>query len=170
METLWDRFADNQGPVRRETDIDMHAGRGHVRKVTMSTPLPPTHSDAASIIGGNPGLAHVGAIFHITRERRQVLLDKLAAFAVLLLVLAMIALFALYVAHELPRWRAGQIGGFEIISAPTLSGDVTSAVSTSDAQTPTLTRVPLVLVSMAIEMAIFVGLGLFLRREMDRSS
>jgi hypothetical protein len=132
------------------------------------TPLPLPQSDAARVTGWGFNLAHLRASFH-NRERRQVLLDRLAAFAAILLVLATITMAALYVAHAIPQWRAGQIGGFEIISAPVTLNDVPSAVPTSAAQASTLSRVPLVLVSMLIEMAIFLGLGFYLRHEMDRS-
>ncbi len=168
---LWSHLADGLDLLKRDTNIDMRARpccRGHIREVAVRTPLPLSHSNATRAIRSNPGLARWGAIFHITRERRQVLLDRLAAFAVLLLVLATLTMFALYVAHELPGWRAGQISGFESMSAPAMSDSLLSAAPTSAAQTTTLSRVPLVLISIAIEMAIFVGLGLYLRHEMNR--
>ena len=107
-------------------------------------------------------------VLHITRERRQVLMDRLAALAAFILVFAMLTMSVLYVAHELPRWKTGQIGGFEAIVAPTAPGDVSSSGDTSGIQTQPLSRGPLIIISMAIEMAIFVGLGLYLRHEADQ--
>lgn len=107
-------------------------------------------------------------VFHITSEDRHVLMDKLAACAAILLVLALLAMCTLYVANELPRWRAGQIGGFEAIVAPTTPDSAPFSGDASAVQAPALGRVPLIVVSMVIEMAIFVGLGLYLRHEADQ--
>ena len=126
----------------------------------MSASLPLPHSTSHAV--------RWRTFLHITKEDRQVLLDKLAVFAALLLVLSTLTMSALYVAHELPRWRAGQIGGFEAISAPVTQGSAPSADDTTAVQAPTLSRVPLVVISMVIEMAIFVGLGLYLRHEADQ--
>lgn len=127
----------------------------------MSASLPLPHSTSHTIRWRT-------FLHHITKVDRQVLLDRLAVFAALLLVLATLTMSALYVAHELPRWKAGQIGGFEAISAPVMQDSAPSSDDTTAVHAPTVNRVPLVVISMAIEMAIFVGLGLYLRHEADQ--
>lgn len=126
----------------------------------MRTPLPMPHPDSHAI--------KWRPVLHITKEDRQILMDMIAALAALVLVLATLTMSVLYVAHELPRWRAGQIGGFEATIAPTTTDNATYSGDTSTVQAPTLGRVSLILISMAIELAIFVGLGLYLRHEADR--
>jgi len=88
--------------------------------------------------------------------------------AVLLLVLAIFTMMGLYIAHQLPLWRAGEIAGAESIQS--LSSQTSGAPETTASVAPALglSRVQLVLISMVINMAIFVCLGLYLRREMNR--
>lgn len=126
----------------------------------MRAPLPLPHPNSHAI-KWHP-------VSHTTREDRQVLMDRLAALAVFLLVFAMLTMSVLYVAHELPRWKTGQIGGFEAIAAPTAPDGVPSSGDTSAIQAPALSRGLLIIISMAIEMAIFVGLGLYLRHEANQ--
>jgi hypothetical protein len=107
----------------------------------------------------------------MTRERRQVILDKLAVAAVVVLILATLAVFAGYAAREAPRWRAGQIGGFTGAVPPSLQLDAAPETQATDNIAGTgLGQVPLVLISTAVEMAIFVALGLYLRHDLKRKS
>jgi hypothetical protein len=104
-------------------------------------------------------------------ERRQVLKDKLAVAAVLLLVLATFTVFVLYVVQQAPHFRSGELTGFATpapgVAQPTtanaLSSDGTESVAGSG-----LGRIPLILISTVVEMGIFVALGLYLRHDMKR--
>lgn len=123
----------------------------------MRASLPLSHPNSHAI-SGRP-------VLHITKKERQVLLDKIAVLAAFLLVLAMLTMSVLYIANELPRWKSGQIGGFEAMIAPAAPDDVVPSGNTAAIQTPAVSRTPLIIISMVIEMVIFVGLGLYLRHE-----
>ncbi|MGE5602792.1 MAG: hypothetical protein ACM30E_07060 [Nitrososphaerales archaeon] len=104
-------------------------------------------------------------------ERWQVLKDKLAVAAVLLLVLATLTVFVLYVVQQAPHFRSGELTGFatpapgmmQPASADALNSDATGPVAGSG-----LGRIPLILISTIVEMGIFVALGLYLRHDMKR--
>lgn len=104
-------------------------------------------------------------------ERWQVIKDKLAVAAVLLLVLATLTVFVLYLVQQAPRFRSGEFTALatpapamaQTGSANTLGADTAGGVAGSG-----LGRIPLILISTVIEMAIFVALGLYLRHDMKR--
>jgi hypothetical protein len=100
-------------------------------------------------------------------QRWQVLKDKLAVAAVLLLVLATITVFVLYVVQQAPHWKAGELTGFA-----TPMPEVTAQAGAGETNVQTaaggLGRIPLILISTVVEMGIFVALGLYLRHDMQR--
>lgn len=100
-------------------------------------------------------------------EHWQILKDKLAVAAVLLLVLATITVFALYVVQQAPHWRAGELTGFAT-PAPAMMPQAQAAATTDTIGGSGLGRIPLILISSVVEMGIFVALGLYLRRDMQR--
>ncbi len=105
------------------------------------------------------------------RARRQRAKDYLAVAAVLLLILATAAVIVSYVVHEAPAWRSGQMAGFAPTPAVTAQQDAALAAEPSSPASDVvrdLGRVPLILISTAVEMAIFVALGLYLRHDMNR--
>lgn len=93
--------------------------------------------------------------------------DRLYVTVVAGLVLAAILLAAGYAVHEMPRWRAGELGGFDaaVLPLPTEPGE--AAAPPAD---PGINRTTLLITSMLVEAIIFVGLGLFLRHEMKQKS
>lgn len=160
---MWSLFADKVYPPWRETDIVKAAQccqYDNVSEANVRSSLPVPHLNSHAI--------KWRPVLHITKQDRQVLMDIIAALAALVLVLATLTMSVLYVAHELPRWRTGQIGGFEATIAPTTADGASYSGDASTVQAPTLSRVPLILISMVIELTIFVGLGLYLRHEADR--
>jgi hypothetical protein len=104
-------------------------------------------------------------------ERWQVFKDKLAVAAALLLVLATLTVFALYVVQQAPHFRSGELTGFatpapglvQPTAANALSPDATGSVASGG-----LGRIPLILISTVVEMGIFVALGLYLRHDMKQ--
>jgi hypothetical protein len=105
------------------------------------------------------------------RARKQRIKDYLAVAAVLLLVLATAAVIISYVVHEAPAWRAGQMAAFA--PTPAVAAQEAAALAAQPSSPASdvvrdLGRVPLILISTVIEMAIFVALGLYLRHDMDR--
>jgi hypothetical protein len=100
-------------------------------------------------------------------ERWQVIKDKLAVAAVLLLVLATMTVFVLYVVQQAPHWRAGELTGF---ATPVPGGATLAAAGEATGSTATggLGRIPLILISTVVEMGIFVALGLYLRHDMQQ--
>jgi hypothetical protein len=103
--------------------------------------------------------------------RRQRAKDYLAVAAVLLLILATAAVILSYVIHEAPAWRRGQMAGFA--PTPAVAAQQAAALAAEPSSPASdvardLGRVPLILISTAIEMAIFVALGLYLRHDMNR--
>lgn len=105
------------------------------------------------------------------RARRQRAKDYLAVVAVLLLILATAAVIVSYAIHEAPSWRGGQMAGFAPTPAVAAQQDAALAAAPSSPASDMvrdLGRVPLILISTAIEMAIFVALGLYLRHDMNR--
>lgn len=105
------------------------------------------------------------------KARRQKIKDYLAVAAVLLLVAATAAVILSYVVHEAPAWRAGQMAGFAPTPAVAAQEAAAAAVAPSSPASDVvndLGRVPLILISTAVELAIFVALGLYLRHDMNR--
>lgn len=104
-------------------------------------------------------------------ERWQVIKDKLAVAAVLLLVLATLTVFVLYLVQQAPYFRSGELTAF---ATPAPSAAQAGSASAMNANTSGgvagsgLGRIPLMLVSTVVEMAIFVALGLYLRHDMKR--
>ncbi len=101
-------------------------------------------------------------------DRSQVIKDKLAVAAVLLLVGATLAVFVLYLVQQAPHFGSGEFTAF----ATPMPGAVQAGAASRDA-TPVvagtgLGRVSLILISTVVEMAIFVALGLYLRHDMNR--
>lgn len=103
-------------------------------------------------------------------DRWQVLKDKLAVAAVLLLVLATIAVFVLYLVHQAPYFGSGELTAL----ATPMPGGAQQAAGSADAASSIagsgLGRIPLILISTVVEMAIFVALGLYLRHDMKGKS
>lgn len=91
--------------------------------------------------------------------------DKLYVAAVVALVLATVALAAGYAIHQWPHWRQGQVGGIDATILPLPDDTGTPEPAAPGAG---IDRGPLILTSMLVEAVIFVGLGLYLRREMNR--
>lgn len=104
-------------------------------------------------------------------ERWQVLKDKLAVAAVLLLVLATLTVFVLYVVQQAPHFRSGELTGFAT-PAPGLAQPANANAPNPDAigsiAGAGLGRIPLILISTVVEMGIFVALGLYLRHDLKR--
>ena len=104
--------------------------------------------------------------------RKQRVRDVLAVCAVLFLILTTAVVIISYVVHQAPAWRAGQMAGFAPTPAVLAAQEAAArnAASSSPASDVVngLGRVPLILISTAVEMAIFVALGLYLRHDMDR--
>lgn len=132
------------------------------------------HSHAVRTIGASSDACRRTAERRVNQERQQALKDKLYVAVAALLVLATVTMSALYVVHELPRWRTGQIGGFAPVAPPAIQERDATAdiVPIAPAPAPVaeraMSRLSLVLWSMLIEMAIFCGLGLYLRHDMNR--
>ena len=103
----------------------------------------------------------------ISPEGWQVLKDRLAVAAVLLLVLATMTVFVLYVVQQAPHWRTGELTGFAT-PMPGLTPEVPAAETTGSVAGSGLGRIPLILISTVVEMGIFVALGLYLRHDMQR--
>jgi hypothetical protein len=104
------------------------------------------------------------------RFSSQTFRDKLYVLAVSALVLATIAVAAGYAIHQWPRWRAGAVGGFDSQVLP-LPGEPPAAEPGAPgdaAQAPGVNRTSLIITSMFVDALIFVGLGLYLRHEMNR--
>lgn len=99
-------------------------------------------------------------------ERRQNLRDKLAVAAVLVLVLATVTVFVLYLLQQAPHFASGEFTGF---ATPVAAAAQATAADPANSVAGTgLSRVSLVLVSTVIEMGIFVALGLYLRQDTNR--
>jgi hypothetical protein len=102
-------------------------------------------------------------------DRSQVLKDKLAVAAVLLLVLATLTVFVLYLVQQAPHFSSGELTAFAT-PAPGAVGQVATnasgSTSTGSIAGAGLGRIPLILISTAVEMAIFVALGLYLRHDL----
>ena len=119
---------------------------------------PPVRADAVQ-----PGTA---------AERKQRLQDLIAVGAVLLLILATAVVIVSYVIHEIPSWQQGQMAAF--VPTPAVVAEQEAAARSAVPSSPAsdvingLGRVPLILISTAVEMAIFVALGLYLRHDMNR--
>lgn len=108
---------------------------------------------------------------HAVAHRSQEFRDRLYVLVVAGLVLATVALVVGYAVHELPRWRSGQLGGFDTVVLPTPDQSAGDAAVTEPGVAGTgIDRTTLLIVSMLIEAAIFVGLGLYLRHEMKGKS
>jgi hypothetical protein len=89
----------------------------------------------------------------------------------MLLIVATAAVIVSYVVHQAPAWRSGQMAGFAPTPAVAAQQDAALAAEPSSRASDVvrdLGRVPLILISTAVEMAIFVALGLYLRRDMRR--
>lgn len=97
--------------------------------------------------------------------------DKLYVLAVSALVLGTIALAAGYAVHEWPRWRAGSVGGFDsqVLPLPDEPLAITPPAAGEAAQQPGVNRTSLIITSMLVDALIFIGLGLYLRHEMNSS-
>lgn len=115
-----------------------------------------------------------GPRLHLDGERWQVFKDKLAVAAVLLLVLATLTVFVLYVVQQAPYFRTGELTGFAT-PAPGMAdpgqqaeANAQNAEAASSIAGSGLSRIPLILISTVVEMAIFVALGLYLRHDMKR--
>ena len=105
------------------------------------------------------------------QARWQRIKDTLAVAAVLLLVLATAAVIVSYVVHQAPAWRAGQMAGFA--PTPAVAAQEAAALAAEPSSPASdvvrdLGRVPLILISTVVEIAIFVALGLYLRHDMNR--
>ncbi len=126
-------------------------------RVNPNSPAPPARSR--------------GPKLHPDGERWQVFKDKLAVGAVLLLVMATLAVFVLYVVEQAPHFRSGELtalatpapGAVQPTAANAPASDATGSIAGSG-----LGRIPLILISTVVEMAIFVALGLYLRHDMKR--
>jgi hypothetical protein len=90
----------------------------------------------------------------------------------MLLILATAVVIVSYVVHEAPSWRAGQMVGFAptpaVLAAQEEAARNAAPASPASDVINGLGRVPLILISTAVEMAIFVALGLYLRHDMNR--
>lgn len=105
------------------------------------------------------------------KARRQRIKDYLAVAAVLLLVLATAAVIVSYAVHEAPAWQTGQMAGFAptpAVAAQEAAAAAAAPPSPASDVINSLGRVPLILISTAVEIAIFVALGLYLRHDLDR--
>jgi hypothetical protein len=100
-------------------------------------------------------------------QRWQVLKDKLAVAAVLLLVLATMTVFALYVVQQAPHWRTGELTGFAT-PMPAIATQTGTSAATDSTAAGGVGRIPLILISTVVEMGIFVALGLYLRHDTQR--
>lgn len=106
------------------------------------------------------------------QAQRQRIKDYLAVGAVLLLVLATAAVIVSYVVHQAPAWRAGQMAGFAptpVVAAQEAAALAAEPPAPASDVVRDLGRVPLILISTAVEIAIFVALGLYLRHDMNRN-
>ncbi len=92
--------------------------------------------------------------------------------AVLLLVLGTVTVFVLYLVQQAPHFRSGELTGFATpapgTSAPAMANASGANVSAESVAGTGLGRIPLILISTVVEMAIFVALGLYLRHDMKR--
>lgn len=105
------------------------------------------------------------------KARRQRIKDYVAVAAVLLLVLATAAVIVSYVVQQAPAWRAGQMAGFAptpVVAAQEAAAGAAAPSSPASDVVNGLGRVPLIIISTVVEMAIFVALGLYLRHDMNR--
>jgi hypothetical protein len=101
-------------------------------------------------------------------ERWQVLKDKLAVAAVLLLVLATVTVFVLYLVEQAPHFNTGELTGFATPVPGAIQANAGGAAASESVAGSGLGRIPLILVSTVVEMGIFVALGLYLRHDMKR--
>lgn len=97
----------------------------------------------------------------------QAFKDRLYVAAVTALVVLTLALFAGYAIYQLPQWRAGGVGGFDthVLPLPNPDGAEEAAIVSSATG---MNRTGLIVTSMLVEAVIFVGLGFYLRHEMNR--
>lgn len=104
-------------------------------------------------------------------DRWQTLKDKLAVAAVLLLVLATVTVFVLYIVQQAPHFRNGELTAFATPAPgavqPAPNAQAPGQAASSVAGTG-LSRISLILISTVVEMGIFVALGLYLRHDMKR--
>lgn len=102
-------------------------------------------------------------------ERWQTLKDKLAVAAVLLLVLATLTVFVLYLVQQAPHFSRGELTAFAtpVPGVPSTAATADPSAASSIAGTG-IGRIPLILISTVVEMGIFVALGLYLRHDMNR--
>lgn len=101
-------------------------------------------------------------------DRWQVLKDKLAVAAVLLLVLATLAVFVVYLVHQAPYFRTGELTALAT-PGPAMAKQSAANANAASVAGSGLGRIPLILISTVVEMGIFVALGLYLRHDMNRT-
>ncbi len=124
---------------------------GPVRITRTASPLP----------AARPVAPQTGA------PRRNNLWDRLCAAAVIAVVLATCVMVCGYAARELGLYREASpaAAGLNTAAAPagaaSGSGEAANALSSTD-------RTSLIAFSMGIDILIFVGLGLYLRWDMER--
>ncbi len=100
-------------------------------------------------------------------DRWQVVKDKLAVAAVLLLVAATATVFVLYLVQQGPHFAAGELTAF-VTPMPAAAQQAVDPKEAASVAGSGLGRIPLILISTVVEMGIFVALGLYLRHDMQR--